>query len=60
MLQSTATGRWATTTRAIVENLKILTKMDDFSGFFNFVSFSALKKMDGLEKDEVDPRTTRL
>jgi len=40
MLQSTATGRWTTTTRALVENLKILKKMDDFSGFFNVFNLS--------------------
>jgi hypothetical protein len=39
-LQNAAPGRWTTTTRAIVENLKILKKMDDFLGFFNFVNLS--------------------
>jgi len=39
-LQNAATGRWTTTTRALVENLKILKKMDDSSGFFNFVNLS--------------------
>jgi hypothetical protein len=56
-LQNAATGRWTTTTRAIIEKDEKAEKDGSFPGVFQFCqSFSALKKMDDLEKDEAGGR----
>ena len=52
-LQNAATGRWTTSTRALLEKGEILEKDGPLLVFFQFSqSFSALKTIGSLEKDE--------
>ncbi len=56
MLKSTATGRWTTTTLAIVEKPEKAEKQDHFPVSSTFSECAALRKLEVLEKAEAAER----